>query len=133
VAHRDVWARTLMIISDDEHGGFYDHVVPPIAEVRSQALINDDGQGPAAPFKAPMMIPYALRVPAFVVSPWVGAGFDGSLTLDHCSILKTILARFCGRSRPFLSVARPTCTTSPPCRGPGSGERWDGGDRGMLA
>ena len=26
-----------------------------------------------------------------------------SITLDHCSILKTILARFCGDEKPFLS------------------------------
>jgi hypothetical protein len=44
-----------------------------------------------------------VRVPTFVVSPWVPAGKGPSVVLDFCSILKTILVRFCGDSRPFLS------------------------------
>ena len=35
------------------------------------------------------------RVPAFVLSPWVGAGSVSSTIYDHTSIIKTILARFC--------------------------------------
>jgi hypothetical protein len=42
-------------------------------------------------------------VPTFVVSPWVKPGKGPRLTLDHCSILKTVLARFGGGSQPFLS------------------------------
>jgi hypothetical protein len=30
-------------------------------------------------------------------------GKGPSITLDHCSILKTVLAGFCGDDRPFLS------------------------------
>jgi hypothetical protein len=37
------------------------------------------------------------------VSPWVSAGKGPSATLDHCSILKTILARFCSDKKPFLN------------------------------
>jgi hypothetical protein len=37
------------------------------------------------------------------VSPWVPPGKGPDITLDHCSILKTILARFCGAAKPFLS------------------------------
>ena len=33
-ANEALWLRTLLIISYDEHGGFYDHVVPPPAEIR---------------------------------------------------------------------------------------------------
>jgi hypothetical protein len=50
-----------------------------------------------------MTISYGLRVPTFVVSPWVPAGKGPDIPLDHCSILKTILARFCGPQRPFLT------------------------------
>jgi phospholipase C len=62
------WERSLMIITYDEHGGFYDHVRP------------DGPQGP--------------RVPALVVSPWVKPGQPCHDTLEHTSILKTILTRF---------------------------------------
>ena len=100
-----LWLRTLLIISYDEHGGFYDHVVPPIAEVRSLPTLPtlSGSLAVVSSFKGPMMIPYGVRVPAFVVSPWVPAGRGPGITLDHCSILKTILARFCGRQKPFLS------------------------------
>jgi phospholipase C len=100
-----LWLRTLLIISYDEHGGFYDHVVPPIAEVRSLPTLPtlSGSLAVVSSFKGPMMIPYGVRVPAFVVSPWVPAGRGPDITLDHCSILKTILARFCGRQKPFLS------------------------------
>ena len=91
-----LWQKTLLIITYDEHGGFYDHVIPPIADALSMP-------GATGPFKADMTIPYGLRVPTFVVSPWVPAGKGPDTTLDHCSILKTILARFCGTEKPFLS------------------------------
>jgi phospholipase C len=107
VANPAVWRKTLLFISYDEHGGFYDHVVAPIAEIRpAQPVATAIAPAAAAPpgsIKASMTIPYGVRVPAFVVSPWVPAGAERSLVLDHCSILKTILARFCGASRPFLS------------------------------
>ena len=103
-ANEDLWLRTLLIITYDEHGGFYDHVVPPIADARElpQASSGDLLAG-APSFKSPMTVPYGLRVPTFVVSPWVAAGRGPGVVLDHCSVLKTILARFCGRERPFLS------------------------------
>ena len=44
----------------------------------------------------------AGEVPTFVVSPWTMRGKGPSLTLDHCSILKTVLARFAADERPFL-------------------------------
>ncbi len=69
------WNRTALIITYDEHGGFYDHVVPPAAE---------DDHYPR----------YGVRVPTFIVSPWVGRGVVRSETYDHTSTLKTILARF---------------------------------------
>jgi hypothetical protein len=56
---------------------------------------------PAAPDL--LAIPYGVRVPTFVVSPWVKPGLGPGLTLDHCSILKTVIARFLGDDKPFLS------------------------------
>jgi phospholipase C len=92
-----LWLKTLLIITYDEHGGFYDHVVPPVADALSTPPRT------SGPFNNDMTIPYGLRVPTFVVSPWTPAGKGPDVTLDHCSILKTILARFCGSEKPFLS------------------------------
>jgi phospholipase C len=125
-----LWQRTLLIITYDEHGGFYDHVVPPPADVylKMAPLTNELDGGLAgsgsvasegatvglfaetatpstepAPSQPMQTIPYGVRIPTFVVSPWTMRGKGPSLTLDHCSILKTVLARFFGAEKPFLS------------------------------
>jgi phospholipase C len=105
-SNRDSWRHTLMIITYDEHGGLYDHVIPPIADLRSRSdgQILDRPSGGGSPFiPRTLLTPYGVRVPTFVVSPWVPAGKGPDIVLDHCSIVKTILACFCGDSRPFLS------------------------------
>ncbi|MBI3249633.1 MAG: hypothetical protein HYZ50_24290 [Deltaproteobacteria bacterium] len=71
------WERTLLIIVYDEHGGFYDHVPPPPAP-------DDD----------PRFTRYGVRVPVFLVSPWVIPGQVSHVLFDHTSIIKTILLRF---------------------------------------
>lgn len=73
------WQKTLLVITYDEHGGFYDHVPPPPA--------HDDRDGT---FRK-----YGVRVPALVVSPWVPRGSVSSVVFDHTSIIKTALLRFC--------------------------------------
>lgn len=179
----DLWRRTLLIITYDEHGGLYDHIIPPVAEVlvdgppdtldpggtaggtgggltdggaggagggrgprgtvggvrgglvtaTSDAVISgggssggaagrgrilggeiavdlDDvrvlepaGTDPRPPEPIETLIPYGLRVPTFVVSPWVEPGKGPNVLLDHCSIIKTVLARFAGDMRPFMT------------------------------
>lgn len=76
------WNETLLIITYDEHGGFFDHVVPPIRPER-------------APFRNPRFNQFGIRVPAFLVSPWVARGQAIHDELEHTSIIKTVLDRFC--------------------------------------
>ncbi len=86
LANAPTWPRTLMIITYDEHGGFYDHVAPPMA--------TDDH---------PDFQRLGVRVPAILASPLVKPGSTSTTLLgsdfhfDHASIIKTILARFCER------------------------------------
>jgi phospholipase C len=103
-SNANLWRDTLLIITYDEHGGLYDHVVPPLADV----FVRADGQAPGAvgggTGPATLTVPYGVRVPTFVISPWTTSGkVNSELVLDHCSILKTVLARFLGAERPFLS------------------------------
>ena len=103
-SNKNLWTKTLLIITYDEHGGFYDHVVPPLAETRTRPIIATDvlpGDGPVTP--STLLTNYGVRVPTFVVSPWTRAGKGPDIVLDHCSILKTVLARFCGTENPFFS------------------------------
>ena len=81
VVQGPLWEKTMVIVTYDEHGGFYDHVPPPACE--------DD---------SPQLRSLGPRVPAFVISPWVGAGSVSSTVYDHTSIIKTILARFCRKA-----------------------------------
>jgi phospholipase C len=71
------WAKTMFVITYDEHGGFYDHVRP------------DD-----SPEADPQFETYGVRVPAFVVSPFVDPHSVSHTTFDHAAIPRTILERF---------------------------------------
>jgi phospholipase C len=75
------WSKTLLVITYDEHGGFFDHVPPPAAK--------DD----SAAFRS-----YGPRVPALVVSPFIPRGSVSSEIYDHTSLIKTILLRFCRKA-----------------------------------
>lgn len=171
-ANQDVWRKSMLIVTYDEHGGFYDHVIPPVAEIRTAPHIREVGGhvlepvgeggsgsggggsgggggrfgiipelaeavlsgetelpgsvivGPLGENRAPIsevfegegvLTPtpiegrlsltthYGVRVPTFVISPWVAPGKGPDTVLDHCSIIKTILARFLGDQKPFVS------------------------------
>ncbi len=80
LARSPAWPRTLLLITYDEHGGFFDHVPPPAAP-------DDD-----ATFRR-----YGPRVPALAISPWMEQGHVSHVLFDHTSIIKTILMRFCQR------------------------------------
>lgn len=73
------WRDTLLIVVYDEHGGFFDPVVPPyLAQPESPA------------FKS-----LGARVPALIVSPYVSRQLVSHTKFDHASIMKTVLTKFC--------------------------------------
>lgn len=75
------WANMVLIVTYDEHGGFFDHV-PPEKVVTS-------GQGRYPDFQTT-----GARVPGLVISPLVQAGRVFHERLDHTSILKLIAEKF---------------------------------------
>ncbi len=79
IANPKRWAKTLLIVTYDEHGGFFDHV-PPHA-------VDDVAGG--EPF-----VRTGPRVPALLVSPHVGKGQVYSEALDHTSFLQLLADRF---------------------------------------
>ena len=81
------WTETLLIITYDEHGGCYDHVVPPPATP------------PGGPYPDGFQFDYyGVRVPAVIVSPYVAPGSiirpSGLMVFDHTSILATLRGLF---------------------------------------
>lgn len=89
----DVWNKSVLIVTYDEHGGFYDHVAPP-------AAVNPDGINSPPPGDSASFAPafafdrLGCRVPAVIVSPWVKKGFVDSSKYQHTSILATVKEMF---------------------------------------
>jgi phospholipase C len=89
------WQDTMLIITFDEHGGFFDHVPPPAAPPTGDDTAYAN---PADNFKFDL---YGIRVPAIVISPLTNKGTvigtdpsDKSTIFDHASILATVQKRF---------------------------------------
>jgi len=86
------WADTLLIVTFDEHGGFYDHVPPPPA-----VPTGDDQRynNPANQFNFNRL---GVRVPTIVASPFTQKNTVIGQTpqdyYDHTSILSTLEKRF---------------------------------------
>lgn len=75
------WDRTVMVVNFDEHGGFFDHVVPPA--VQDDTVLPGEG-----PF--PNLKNLGFRVPAVVVSPFAPNKVEQAGPYEHCSVLKMI-------------------------------------------
>jgi phospholipase C len=94
----DLWKSTLLLIVYDEHGGIYDHVVPPACTSDGySAKATDTGTG--MPFNFDRL---GIRVPAVLVSPWIARGTvipgteDGANAqiFEHASIPATVTEYF---------------------------------------
>jgi phospholipase C len=85
----DTWSHTALILTYDEHGGYFDHVPPP------PACLPDDippnllaGDVPGA------FDNYGIRVPLVVVSPYSKKAYVSHHDYDHTSVLRLIETRF---------------------------------------
>ncbi len=87
-----LWASTMLIVTFDEHGGFFDHVPPPAGQPTGDDLRY---RNPKDGFDFDRL---GVRVPAIVVSAYTQAGSvigqQGGTVYDHTSVLKTVEQRF---------------------------------------
>ncbi len=83
------WENTLLIWTFDEHGGYYDHVVPPAA-IPPDNIPPATGSGPAYTGFAQ----YGFRVPCAVVSPYARRDYVSHTVFDHTSILALVEAKW---------------------------------------
>jgi phospholipase C len=81
------WGSTALLITYDEHGGYYDHV-PPVAlpkpdesspELAKYGLTDDYGDD---------FTWSGFRVPTILVSPWARANYVSNTSYEHTSIMK---------------------------------------------
>ncbi len=132
------WPRTLLVITFDEWGGFFDHVPPPVAPApdRSRAAGDRDGR-------------LGFRVPTLLIAPWARRGHVAHGVYDHTSILRLIEWRWglepltvrdatAGNLATALDWVRPDLEADPyavpsgpfggpcPATGTAQGLHWDG-------
>lgn len=62
-----LWEELLFIITYDEHGGFYDHVPPPMG-------VPPPDNIPSYPDKNFPFNRLGIRIPALAISPWIAKG-----------------------------------------------------------
>ncbi|HME09346.1 MAG TPA: alkaline phosphatase family protein [Bryobacteraceae bacterium] len=84
-----IWEKSLLIITWDEHGGFYDHVAPPAAVPPGDGIWTWNG--------SPMYVEYHFdfsrygpRVPTVVISPLIKKNTVDHGVYDHTSALRTV-------------------------------------------
>jgi phospholipase C len=92
------WQRGMFMLTYDEHGGFYDHVKPPVVRDDRRSSNDNDNFGQLG-----------FRVPTVLASPYASRNYVDHNLYDHTSILRFLEWRFLG---------------APP-QGPGKkGDRW---------
>jgi len=83
------WENSLLIITSDEHGGFYDHVPPPQTVAPGDAITDPGNNINHFDFTQ-----LGVRVPAVIISPLIPRGVIDSTDYDHTSALATIESIF---------------------------------------
>jgi phospholipase C len=93
VRNSPLWEETLLVITYDEHGGLYDHVIPP-----------DDVKAPDGKSDAVSGFEFTrlgLRVPALLISPYIEAGSVIKTRFEHASLAATARACFAPAAEPL--------------------------------
>lgn len=71
------WSKSLLVITYDEHGGFFDHVSPPAVED-----------------ERPEFKQLGFRVPTLVIGPTVRRGHVSHTLFEHSTLAATLRTRF---------------------------------------
>ena len=90
IRNSPIWNTSILIITWDEHGGFYDHVTPPAAVAPGDTSPSAGHNKNGFTFEQ-----YGPRVPAVVISPWIPKN-----VVDH---RRMIILRFQRLSRSYLA------------------------------
>ncbi|WP_163992738.1 alkaline phosphatase family protein [Pyxidicoccus caerfyrddinensis] len=79
-----IWESSMLLVTYDEHGGFYDHVPPPKARPTG-------AKGRAFGFTFDRL---GVRVPAIIVSPLIPRNLVDHRVYEHSSIASTLIDLF---------------------------------------
>jgi phospholipase C len=99
-----LWESSVIFLTWDDWGGFYDHVPPPV--------VDQNGFG--------------IRVPGLAISPWVKRGFIDHQVLSFDAYLRFIEDRFLGAERlDPATLSRPDSRPTVREEAPILGDLWD--------
>jgi hypothetical protein len=102
----DVWSKTVLFVTYDEEGGFFDHKVPPTPaaslELGGSTVDTVNELYPGSPGFVAGPYGLGLRVPMIVASPWTRGGWVNSQLFDHTSLIRFLEARFAGANRDLI-------------------------------
>jgi len=108
-ANPALWAKTVLFLTYDENGGFFDHVAPVTAPLGTP---GEFVTAPAVPDPTVIGSPaitgpigLGFRVPMLIISPFSRGGFVLSDLFDHTSVLRFLETLF-GAEVPNLSAWR---------------------------
>jgi phospholipase C len=105
LANPKVWAKTVLFVTYDENGGFFDHVTPPTPPPGTPGEYVPPAVLPALANGINGPIGLSFRVPMLVISPFSRGGHINSDTYDHTSMLRFLETRF-GVEVPNVSAWR---------------------------
>lgn len=96
IRNSPLWPRSVLLVTWDEHGGFFDHVQPPPAVPPGDIPYNKPSNGADPGFAFDQL---GVRVPALLISPLVPKGKLGSELFpgqhfDHSSVVKSVFDNF---------------------------------------
>jgi phospholipase C len=108
-ANPPLWAKTVLFVTYDENGGFFDHVAPVTAPLGTPGeYVTAPPMPDATVIGSPAItgpIGLGFRVPTLIISPFTRGGFVSSDLFDHPSVLRFLETRF-GAEVPNLSAWR---------------------------
>jgi phospholipase C len=101
------WAKTVLFVTYDENGGFFDHVPPvtPPPGTAGEYITAPALPDPSVEGSINGPIGLGFRVPMMIISPFSRGGFISSDLFDHTSLLRFLETRF-GAEVPNLSAWR---------------------------
>jgi phospholipase C len=104
-----LWAKTVLFITWDENGAFFDHVAPttPPPGTAGEHVTVEPLPSAAQGIRGPIGL--GFRVPLLIVSPFTRGGLVCSERFDHTSLLRFLEARFAVEV-PHLSAWRRSVT-----------------------
>ncbi len=89
-------SKSLLVVTWDEHGGFFDHLKPPTATAPGDQPLNKNRAANPKNFNFKK---FGVRVPTLLISPWLPKGlgsqvFGNNAAFDHSSVIRALRTTF---------------------------------------